>query len=100
MLDLGAGIVDLVGWIVSIATLDMRRMSPVAMIFSVLFFGCIGLVLTIAPVVRLLEGPSWAETLGLLFALALGVAMLARLCYGIFDLWRGYAADRAKETER
>jgi hypothetical protein len=99
VLDFIAGILDIVGWIVDIATLDMRRMSPVAIFFSILVFGSIGLVLTIVPLARLIGGPSWAEALGMLFALALGLAMLARIAYGLYDRWRGQEMDTSNTVE-
>lgn len=91
---------DILDWIVSIATLDARRMSPVTLFFSILVFGSLGLVLTIVPLAKLMQGSSGPEKISLLLPVGLGAGMLARLSYGVFCRWHGAGSESTHETER
>jgi uncharacterized membrane protein len=90
-------VLDILEWILAIAALDLRRMSPATLFFCVLVFGGLGLILTIVPLATLFEAHSWAQLPGVLLALALGLAMLARIAYGLYDRWHGRTTDAAKD---
>lgn len=90
---------DILEWILDIAALDVRRMSPVALFFCVLVFGGLSLLLIIVPIAKFVEGPSSAEAPAMLLALILGGGMLARLVYGLFCRWRGRTYESSNEVE-
>lgn len=85
---------DIVQWIVEIAALDVRRMSPLALCLSILVYGGLGLLFTVGAAIGLLQG----ETLGLVVVFLLGAAALARLAYGLFYRWRGAGTDIDDES--
>jgi membrane associated rhomboid family serine protease len=73
-------------WVIDIALLDMRRMSPSALWGNIIAFGVFGVGFTAAAIVAIADVQSWAHIAGALVGLLFGAIIIARIVQG----WRYY----------
>ena len=81
--------IELLSWIAEIAMLDLKRLKPADRVIVGIFYGLLGTLFLCAGVVSLFDDTRelWKMIGGLVVA-GIGLALLARLAYGIVEVRR------------